>query len=99
MTRTSIFVAAVAFATLTILVAFAFQPSLAQAPSSGWFTTRRYSGGTMAKEPKDKPTQQTQPRGEGPPIEIPVPKRNDVLGALRKVARPGSTRRRGRPKK
>src|SRR5438105_476367 len=34
MTRTSIFVAAVAFATLTILVAFAFQPSLAQAPSS-----------------------------------------------------------------
>src|SRR5712691_11307295 len=49
MTRTSPFLAAVAFATLTVLAAFAFQPSLAQAPTSSGviaFTGARIIDGT-----------------------------------------------------
>jgi len=34
-----------------------------------------------------EPTQPTQP-AKGEPVEIPVPKRGDVLGDLRKVAKP-----------
>jgi hypothetical protein len=40
----------------------------------------------MADE-KREPTQKTQPK-KGRPVEIPVPKRGDVMRALRKVARP-----------
>jgi hypothetical protein len=46
--------------------------------------------------PDDKPadqqqeTQLTQPK-KGEPVEIPVPKRKDVLGALEKAARPATT--------
>jgi hypothetical protein len=36
---------------------------------------------------KRKPTQRTQPK-KGKPAEIPVPKREDVLRDLKKVARP-----------
>ncbi len=41
----------------------------------------------MAEHDKPKATQQTQPK-KGKPVEIPVPKRGDVMRALRKVARP-----------
>jgi hypothetical protein len=39
----------------------------------------------MTKPPKDK-TQQTQPK-KGKPIEIPVPKREDVMAFLEKTAK------------
>jgi hypothetical protein len=34
----------------------------------------------------DEPTQETQPK-KGEPVEIPVPKKDDVMAALRKVAK------------
>jgi hypothetical protein len=39
------------------------------------------------KKPENGQTQRTKP-AEGKPVTIPVPKRDDVLGALRKVAKP-----------
>jgi hypothetical protein len=41
----------------------------------------------MPKKNGKEPTQETQPE-RGEPIEIPVPKRRDVLAALRKIAKP-----------
>jgi len=57
----------------------------------------------MPKKRKDEPTQRTQPRYEngatGPDIEIPIPKKGDVMSALRKVAKaPRSTPRRSTDK-
>lgn len=36
---------------------------------------------------KDEPKQKTRPK-KGEPVEIPVPKKRDVMRSLRKVARP-----------
>jgi len=41
----------------------------------------------MPKEPSKEPTQPTQPK-EGDPVEIPVPRREDVLADLAKIAHP-----------
>jgi hypothetical protein len=53
----------------------------------------------MSKEPEE-PMQDTQPRtehgAEGPAIQIPVPKRDDVLSAMRKIAKAPGSRRRSR---
>jgi hypothetical protein len=40
----------------------------------------------MAERHDPEPTQQTQPQ-KGKPIEIPVPKRNDVMDFLEKTAK------------
>lgn len=45
----------------------------------------------MATKNGKEPTQETVPK-RGEPVEIPVPKRHDVLAALRKVARPPKPR-------
>ena len=55
----------------------------------------------MPKEPNGKPKeelQETQP-AKGDPVMIPVPKRDDVLSALRKVAKPRRSTGGGSPKK
>lgn len=41
----------------------------------------------MPKSNGKEPTQETRPK-KGEPAEIPIPKKRDVLDALRKVARP-----------
>ncbi len=43
----------------------------------------------MDEKPANGETQETQP-AEGEPVTIPVPKRRDVLAALRKVAKPSA---------
>jgi hypothetical protein len=60
----------------------------------------------MPKKPNGKPDEQlqeTQPQyedgAEGPPVMIPIPKRADVLSALRKVAKPRRSTGGGSPKK
>ena len=45
----------------------------------------------------DEPDEETQPThpAEGEPVEIPIPTRDEVLGDLRKVAKPSADRRNG----
>jgi hypothetical protein len=43
----------------------------------------------------EKPTQKTRPK-KGKPIEIPVPKRQDFENALKRAAKPSTTRRSGK---
>lgn len=47
----------------------------------------------LTEPQSDHETQLTQPK-KGEPVEIPVPKRQDVLGALEKAARTESPRER-----
>lgn len=54
----------------------------------------------MPKEPNGQPDeelQETRPK-KGEPVVIPVPKRDDVLGALRKAAKPRRSTGGGSPK-
>ena len=38
--------------------------------------------------PKDEPTQRTQPKTDAEPIDIPIPKRDDVLAVFARSAQP-----------